>query len=170
MTKELAEGRQRASDRPSMGQTVLFTLLDPDAIYPLFTAFCDLLPIADIIALTRTCKTLAGLYRSLLPLRWNIDRMLLRFFLNPRGFRQQMGKTDALVSGSPVLQYFVRTSWNKSSLDVFVQAGEKADALATYLTGNECYSLQESESKLTRPSSTPPLEQEVRIAFDQYDA
>ncbi len=170
MASEVAEGRQCANDRPSMGQTVLFTLLDPDAIYPLFTAFCDLLSIADIIALTRTCKTLAGLYRSLLPLRWNIDRMLLRFFLNPRGFRQQMGKTDALVSGSPVLQYFVRTSWNKSSLDVFVQAGEKADALATYLTGNECYSLQESESKLTRPSSTPPLEQEVRIAFDQYDA
>lgn len=161
MASEVAEGLQRTSERASMGQTILFTLLDPDEIYPLFTTLCDFLSIADIIALTRTCKTLAGLYRSLLPLKWNIDRMLLRFFLNPRAFRRQIGKTDALVSGSPVLQYFERTSWNDSSLDIFVQAGEKADALTNYLTGNDCYRLQETETKLTRPSSAIPYEQEV---------
>lgn len=99
MASEVAEGRQCANDRPSMGQTVLFTLLDPDAIYPLFTAFCDLLSIADIIALTRTCKTLAGLYRSLLPLRWNIDRMLLRFFPESSGIPPADGKDRCIGVG-----------------------------------------------------------------------
>lgn len=169
MASEVAKGLQSASGRPSMGQTVLFTLLNPNAIYPIFTILCDFLPISDIVALTRTCKTLSGLYRSLLPVKWNVDRMLLKFFRNPQGFRLLIGKTDALVSGSPVLQYFERTSWSDSSLDVFVQAGEKADAFTQYLAGIECYRLQQAESKPARLSSTIPYEQEVRKVFDHID-
>ena len=45
-----------------------------------------------------------------------------------------MGKNDALISGGIALQYFERVVWKESDLDVYVQDGPKAKALAQYLS------------------------------------
>ena len=112
----------------------LSALLDPDAYYPIFIRLCEVLSIAEIIALTRTCKKFQNLYQTLLPLQWNVDRTLQRFVTDPRRFRQEMGKHDALISGGTVLQYFERVVWKESDLDIYVQDGPKAEAMAHYVS------------------------------------
>ncbi len=49
-------------------------LMDPSVSYPIFRYICNHLGIAEIIALTRTCKQFSGLYQYLLPMLWNFDR------------------------------------------------------------------------------------------------
>ena len=88
---------------------------------------CDHLSIAEIVALTRTCKKYADLYQYLLPAQWNVDRKLRCFVRDPYGFRSQMAKTDALISGSFAFQFFERTSWKPSDLDIFVEHGEHGE-------------------------------------------
>lgn len=88
--------------------SLLFTILDPDTYYPIFIRFFEILSIAEIIALTRTCKRIQRLYQTLLPLQWNVDHTLQRFVSDSRRFRQQMGKNDSLIFGGIALQYFER--------------------------------------------------------------
>lgn len=107
--------------------------------YPIFDRICSYLPIASIIALTRTCRGLSGLYQSLLPLQWNVDRLLSRFVRDPQFFRSQLGRHNALVSGSVALQLFERVLWKESDLDIFIERGDDAEAFAKYLTKEEGY-------------------------------
>ena len=114
--------------------SLVLTILDPDAYYPIFIRFFEILSIAEIIALTRTCKRIQRLYQTLLPLQWNVDHTLQRFVSDSRRFRQQMGKNDSLISGGIALQYFERVIWKESDLDIYVQDGPKAKALAQYVS------------------------------------
>ena len=114
--------------------------LDLFRAYPVFDRFCTYLSIRDIISLTRTCKALSHLYRTLIRLQhWNIDRDLLRFVEDPRRFRSQLGKCNGLISGSFALQFFERVAWEGSDLDLFVEAGEDAQVLANHLVQVEGY-------------------------------
>lgn len=115
-------------------QSLLLTLLNPDSHYPIFTRFCEILSNAEIIALTRTCKRLRHLYQDLLPSQWDVDRTLRRFVMNPQALRRQMGKHDALISGSIALQFFERVIWRESDLDIYVQEGPQAEAMAHYVS------------------------------------
>jgi hypothetical protein len=45
-----------------------------------------------------------------------------------------MGKHDALISGSIALQFFERVVWRESDLDIYVQYGPKAEAMAHYVS------------------------------------
>ena len=114
--------------------------LDLFRAYPVFDRLCTNLSIRDIISLTRTCKPLSHLYRTLIRLQhWNVDRDLLRFVEDPRRFRSQLGKCNALISGSFALQFFERVAWEGSDLDLFVEAGEDAQVLANHLVQVERY-------------------------------
>ena len=72
------------------------TILDLFAQFPIFDEICHCLDIGDIIRLTRTCKCLSTLYRSLLPSQWNVDKHLRRFVDRPLTLRHQMASCDAL--------------------------------------------------------------------------
>ena len=115
-------------------------------LYPIFNAVTSLLPIRDIIALTRTCKGLSKTYQYMLPVQWNIDRTLQRFVNDPYGFRSQMGRYNALVSGSLALQFFERVVWNDSDMDVFMTKGDGATEFARYICRRENYLYNESKS------------------------
>ena len=115
-------------------QSLLFTILDPDAYYPIFIRFCEILSIAEIIVSTRTCKRIQRLYQTLLPLQWNVDRILQHFVSDSRRFRQKLGKNDSLISGGIALQYLERVIWKESDLDIYFQDGPKAKALAQYVS------------------------------------
>lgn len=79
------------------------------------------------------------LYRSLIPTQWDVDRVLNRFVRDPAGLRSQMGRCDALISGSAALQFFERVTWKESDLDIFVEAGAGAERLSDHLCQTEGY-------------------------------
>lgn len=118
--------------------------------YPIFSRICDFLPIASILNLTKTSKSLASLYHTLLPYQWSLNRSLHRFVKQPTGLRSQLGKCNALISGSFALQSFERVFWDESDLDIFVQDGRGSGELGLYLAEAEGYVL---DSTKRRPRS-----------------
>lgn len=81
-------------------------------IFDIATSF---MPVGDIIALQRTCKATAPIYKELQQTQWNINVRLERFFRQPKAFRSALGENDALVSGSFALQFFGECLVHKSS-------------------------------------------------------
>lgn len=112
--------------------------------YPIFDGICSHLPIDSIIALTRTCRGLSRLYQSLIPQQWNVDRHLSRFVRDSQFFRSQMGRYNALISGSVALQLFERALWKESDLDILIEKGENARAFGSYLAEKEGYRLEKT--------------------------
>lgn len=125
-----------------MTKTSILDIMQLESRYPVFDRICSHLSIDSIIALTRTCRGLSTLYHSLIPLQWNVDRLLSRFVQDSQFFRSQMGKNNALVSGSVAIQFFERVVWKESDLDIYIEEGEKATAFGNYLTEEEGYEFQ----------------------------
>lgn len=113
--------------------------------YPIFDGICSYLEPRDIIALQKTTKQLARPLESLFQTQWNINGRLNRFVGDPVGLRSQMGRCDALISGSFALQFFDRVVWNDFDLDIYVQGprlnpgSTKLDGMARYLIYEEGY-------------------------------
>ena len=91
----------------------LISILD---VFPICDHLCYILPISDLINLTRTCKRLSSLYQAALPRQWNVNKRLERFVQDPKGFRSQMGKSGALIFGSFAIQFFERVWWKNPTL------------------------------------------------------
>ena len=72
-------------------------------------------------------------------MQWDVDRRLRRFVRDPYGFRSQMAKSDALIVGSFVSQFFERTPWETSGLNIFVEGLERAESFQSYLLDEEGY-------------------------------
>ncbi len=143
--KSMAEPMKR---RPNKEQPVstkaqkLLRLFHVDSNYPIGTRICWLLPIVDIINLTKTCKAFSKLYRSLISSQWNVEWRLARFVSDVTSFRCQMARTNALISGSFALQFFDRVCWPASDLDINIRQG--SDTFESYLCRVEGYTLQRS--------------------------
>ena len=127
------------------------SVFDRHLCYPFFMRLCEHLSIADIVALTRTCRKYADLYQYLLPNQWDVDRGLCRFVRDPCGLRSQMAKTDALIAGSFVVQFFERTSWKPFDLDILVEHGECANTFQRYLLDKEGYEFSNTASNGYEP-------------------
>lgn len=130
-----------------MAKLSFIDIFHPESRYPVFERICSHLTIDAIIALTRTCRGLSGLYQSLIPLHWNVDRLLSRFVRDPQFFRTQMGRYNALVSGSLATQFFERVLWKESGLDIYIKSGGDAEAFEKYLTEEEGYKLNTATCK-----------------------
>ncbi|MCJ1381787.1 hypothetical protein MMC17_004898 [Xylographa soralifera] len=131
--------QELCEENPQEKKTVLNFLINHEQHYPVFDRLCSYLGIAEIITLTRTCKTLSGLYKLLLKTQWNIDRRLRRFVENPKEFRAQLGRNNALVSGDFTLQFFERQVWQDCDMHIFVHQYSEVLALSTYLQEVEDY-------------------------------
>ena len=59
------------------------SVFDSHMCYPFFISLCEHLSIAEIVALTWTCKKYADLYQYLLPIQWDLNRRLHRFVQEP---------------------------------------------------------------------------------------
>lgn len=120
----------------------LVTILGSDKFPPVFDALTAQLPVKDIVALTRTCRTLNPLYQKLVSRgAWNINNRLKQFVNDPIGFRKRLTELDGIISGGFALQFMDRVRWEGSDLDVCVQVGEKADAFCRYMEEVEGYDL-----------------------------
>jgi len=104
------------------------------------------------MALRGTTKQLVHSIDRLSKVQWNINRALKRFVNDPVGLRSSMARHEALISGSFALQFFARTVWEDSDLDIYLEApGQgKEDgmkALARHLMENEGYNFSGSKTK-----------------------
>ena len=122
----------------SSSQSKFLSVFDSETHYPIFSTFCGYLSISEIVSLTRTCKKLSGLYRYLLPVLWDVDKALRRYFDDPQCFRSQIAKCDALIVGQFAVRYFERTVCEPQRLDIVVQRG-RYQLLSTYLSNEAGY-------------------------------
>jgi hypothetical protein len=115
----------RKEDQQASDSDQLFDIFAKrDKYWTIFDTVASFLPIGDILALQRTCKVVAPIYEQLQKSQWNIDKRLERFFKDPRKFREKIGESEALVSGSFALQFFGKNiiSQIKTCLLVAVKA------------------------------------------------
>ena len=74
---------------------------------------------ASILCLARTCKVAHIAMRDYFTRTFNINRHLTRFFDDPLAFRSLQARTGTLISGSSALQFFERTVYETSDLDLY---------------------------------------------------
>ncbi|KIJ33308.1 hypothetical protein M422DRAFT_183470 [Sphaerobolus stellatus SS14] len=70
---------------------------------------------------------------------YDVNRILRRFFSDPIAFRSLQARTGTLISGSVAVQFFARTIWTDSDLDLYVPP-ESVTAVSKWLQKNS-YSL-----------------------------
>ena len=75
---------------------------------------------ATLLRLARTCKLAHATSKSYMRREFKIDRLLLPYFPSPLAFRQVQARTGTLISGSTALQFFERTQYQGSDLDLYV--------------------------------------------------
>jgi hypothetical protein len=99
--------------KPRQSQTplTLHSLFDRENCYPVYDHLCRILPLPDLLSLSKTCKSLYG---NILRAQWDVEPHLCRFVRDHLKFRLQLAKFDALVSGSLALQLL--TEWCGKSL------------------------------------------------------
>ena len=93
--------------------------LVPDVLYHIF----DLLPVRELLVLSRTCVWLQTLLQDYWRGAFNLSRLLEPFISNEdiSEFRQLLRMTQGLISGSAALQLLDRRSFDdKSDLDIYV--------------------------------------------------
>lgn len=98
----------------------------------------------DLLAIARTCKK----YRKLImETRFDINAKLKRFNLDSVvGFRTELGRSGALISGSFALHFLLgtRTVWKDCDLDVLVEEGTRMARLEWFLVEKEGFALSET--------------------------
>lgn len=125
---------------PAVSQPTFLTTFDRKSHYPVFSALCNCLSIAEIVSLTQTCKKFSDLYQYLLPIQWDVDKALRHYVDDPQGFRSQMARSDALISGTFAAQFFERVFWDRDPMDLLVQEGLGCELFSKYLSEVADYS------------------------------
>ncbi|OTA84410.1 hypothetical protein M434DRAFT_36467 [Hypoxylon sp. CO27-5] len=128
-----------APPTPVQGHPLLLTLLD---FYPSREGIMHYLDTKDVLNLARASTAIR---HNIMDNYWNINSKLARFIRDPTRFRSQLGHSDALISGSFALQFFERTTWLDSDLDIVVQDGKNLEGLAKFLTAVEGYKMTEEQ-------------------------
>lgn len=78
----------------------------------------------EILLLARTCRIAHDVVQNYIPFAFNIDRILSRYFTDPLAFRALQARTGTLISGSSALQFFARTVYPKSDLDLYISPNQ----------------------------------------------
>ncbi|KAI1322604.1 hypothetical protein F5Y16DRAFT_386197 [Xylariaceae sp. FL0255] len=111
-------------------KTTLLDLIQSEQFGPANHALTSMLDTKDKLSVMQTSSAYRQGMKNTV---WNINKRLLRFFENPLTFRSQLGKCDALISGSFALQFFEGVLWKESDLDIFVESGNNTEAMEKYL-------------------------------------
>ncbi|KAI0486682.1 hypothetical protein F4859DRAFT_526926 [Xylaria cf. heliscus] len=122
----------------TIGENNRLTLRDLLGQYPIQSGIlCNL----DTGSILNLCKTSWSMRSDIYTYLWDINKKLERFFENPRAFRTELGRADALISGSFALQFFANKYWPESDLDINLRDGKGVDRLGEYLIEAEGYEL-----------------------------
>lgn len=87
---------------------------------------------ATLIRLSRTCRDMQAIVSSYAVEAFDIDCHLSQFFLDPSNFRSLQARTGTLVSGSSALQFFDRSCYVGSDLDLYTP-GDSCKVMGDYL-------------------------------------
>lgn len=89
----------------------------------------DFLTPLEILLFSRTCRPFYNIVCSYIKRVFNIDRILSRFFVDPLAFRALQARTGTLISGSSALQFFARTFYPESDLDLYIHSNWLPDVV-----------------------------------------
>jgi len=106
--------------RPRLSKAEEFFLtIDDDARNEIFS-LCQ----ADtLLRLCRVSSTMAGLSRAYIHATWDIQKFLKRWFQSPKRFLHVLHVSGGIVAGSQPLQFFKRTRYPNTSLDIYIRFG-----------------------------------------------
>ncbi|KAI0696059.1 hypothetical protein C8T65DRAFT_615610, partial [Cerioporus squamosus] len=94
--------------------------------------FCHLSP-ASFVRMSRVCCDVQEATKDFASRAYNIDRRLRRYFSDPLAFRALMSRTGLLISGSFALQFFDRSFYPNSDLDLYVWTDESVIEAGNWL-------------------------------------
>ncbi|KAF9524892.1 hypothetical protein CPB83DRAFT_897435 [Crepidotus variabilis] len=77
----------------------------------------------DIVHFAKTSSSTRSFCQLFAHTAWNFNAFFNDWFANTEAFREALSESRALVSRSQVLQFFERTSYANSDLDLYLQAG-----------------------------------------------
>ena len=109
----------------------VFSCLVPDVWNLIF----DLLPVIDLLAMSRACKRIRRLVKQYWTMTFKISKLLSPFiaFDDVASFRRSLRAAEGLISGSVALQFFDRRTFDRlASLDIYVQY-QKSDIVEAWL-------------------------------------
>ena len=101
----------------------LQSIVTNDLLYDLIFDACTA---RSLVRLLQTCHTLRLSVQDYIPRRFNITKLLSRYFHHPETFRHLQAATGTIISGSSVLQFFDRSYYAKSDLDLYVPLAWRA--------------------------------------------
>ena len=91
-------------------------LTDPSITTILF----DLCPVVVLVQLLKTSHRLRNAVNAYIAQAFTVDRIISRYFEDPSSFRSMQAHTATIISGSAALQFFDRSSYPGSDLDLYV--------------------------------------------------
>ncbi|KAF8736862.1 hypothetical protein AX14_013794 [Amanita brunnescens Koide BX004] len=96
-------------------------MLDTD----LWFVIMDQLPIKDIFTISRTCRFMHNVVQSYKSVAFSFASVLKPFVEHEdlTSLQQMMFQTTAIISGSTALQFFARTRYDNSDLDIYIPEG-----------------------------------------------
>ncbi|CAL1699943.1 unnamed protein product [Somion occarium] len=104
---------------PLIADSSLFLnrIITNDLLYTNVFAYCT--P-ASLFRLARVCKAVHDAVKDYIQRAFNLNKLLSRFFIDPIAFRRMQQSTSTLISGSTALQFFDRSFYPDSDLDLYV--------------------------------------------------
>ncbi|XPS81696.1 hypothetical protein M3J09_013624 [Ascochyta lentis] len=116
--------------------STMFTLIDllSTTYAPVQTMILPYLGVAEVVALTRTCKAFGQLPTVLEATAWNINHRLKRFFDDPQGFRSALGQCNGLIAGTFARRFFSRSDIKCDEIHIYLEYNPKCGKqLVSYL-------------------------------------
>ncbi|KAJ6262670.1 hypothetical protein Dda_3482 [Drechslerella dactyloides] len=129
------------------GPSKLIRLLDSSAYYPIFSGIVNELTFDDVARLSFACRALATLPREVVNLECNVDKMLRRWFRDPRHTRTVMARQNAIIGSHFATSLFSR-QFDTAVVRFYVTQGPQSEAL-------EAYFKAEGYQECVRPEASP---------------
>lgn len=102
--------------------------------------FLDVAEIDIVLSISQLCFSLRQEVKSYMRSRFHDT--IRPWIGKPKDFRNAMRKSNAILSGSIVLQYVMRTSWSSSNVDIYVPAGTAKWVMFQHLMTTEKYAME----------------------------
>lgn len=131
---------------------------------PVYDAIFSCLTPVGLIRMALVSRAVHSAIKEFKRRAYNINKRLAYYFDDPLSFRSLMARTHMVISGSFALQFFDRSFYPNSDLDLYIRPDTSIEVVGSYLL-NEGYlfkptpwqsSHYASEIRRTLFSSTPP--------------
>lgn len=117
--------------QPRLPWSTLITLVDllSSSYAPIQTMIVPYVDIADVMALTRTCKGFGQLLPVLKTTARNMDHYLRHWFSSPQAFLSLQSKSGVILVGTAARHFLRQTDYNRGSLDLVVAETHSGEVL-----------------------------------------